>query len=97
MNKKDIVEAVYKTGKVTSKKNAADVVNTVFDTIVNGVKTDDTVTIIGFGTFRKGYVTARKGKTPNGEPCKIPARKVPRFKAGKTFKDIIKNSRTKRK
>lgn len=97
MNKADIVEAVYKTGKVTSKRNATEVVDTVFNTIVAGVKSDDTVSIVGFGSFKKVIAPAKKGVTPNGTSYKVNARKIPRFKAGKTFKETIKNSRAKRK
>jgi DNA-binding protein HU-beta len=46
--------------------------------------------LIGFGAFELKERSARTGRNPrNGEPIEIPATKVPAFKAGKTFKDMV--------
>ncbi|MBR6719905.1 MAG: HU family DNA-binding protein [Clostridia bacterium] len=57
----------------------------------NAVKAGDKVSLIGFGTFEARARSAREGKNPQtGEKIKIAACKVPVFKAGKSFKDLVK-------
>jgi len=47
--------------------------------------------LVGFGTFESKARAAREGKNPQtGEKIKIAACKVPAFKAGKAFKDMLK-------
>ena len=54
-------------------------------------KVGDKVSLIGFGTFEARERSAREGKNPQtGEKIKIAACKVPAFKAGKAFKDLVK-------
>ena len=49
------------------------------------------ISLIGFGTFEARERAAREGKNPQtGEKIKIAACKVPAFKAGKAFKDLVK-------
>ena len=51
------------------------------------------VSFVGFGTFEVGERAARVGRNPQtGEEISIPASKLPKFKAGKAFKEAIKNS-----
>ena len=46
---------------------------------------------MGFGTFEVGERAAREGRNPKtGETVKIPASKIPKFKAGKALKDRVK-------
>jgi DNA-binding protein HU-beta len=53
-------------------------------------KKDGKVTLVGFGTFMKTRQKARKGRNPQtGEPIKIKARNVVKFKAGKKLKDSV--------
>lgn len=48
------------------------------------------VSINGFGTFESVHSEARKGRNPsNGEEITIPAKERIRFRASKTFKDIV--------
>lgn len=55
------------------------------------MKSDDKVSLIGFGTFETRERATKTGKNPRtGETLKIAACKVPAFKVGKTFKDIVK-------
>ena len=62
-----------------------------FDTITKALKKNDTVTLVGFGTFKVDKRKARKGRNPQtGETIKIKAKKVPKFVAGKTLKDAVK-------
>ena len=54
------------------------------------MKKKDTVTLIGFGTFKVAQRKARKGRNPQtGEEIKIKAKRVPKFVAGKALKDAV--------
>ena len=88
MNKGDLVKEVAKV--VSTKKEARAAVDCVFATITKALKKKDTVTLIGFGTFKVAQRKARKGKHPGtGEEIKIKAKKVPRFVPGKALKDAV--------
>jgi len=55
------------------------------------LKKKDTVTLVGFGTFKVRQRKARKGRHPQtGEEIKIKAKKVARFVPGKALKDTVK-------
>jgi nucleoid DNA-binding protein len=89
MNKGDLVTVVAKV--VGTKKEAQAAVNCVFSTITKALRKKDTVTLIGFGTFKVGKRKARKGRHPQtGEEIKIKAKKVARFMPGKALKDAVK-------
>jgi len=89
MNKGDLVKEVAKV--VSTKKEAQTAVDCVFNTITKALKKKDTVTLVGFGTFKVNKLKARKGRNPRtGEEIKIKARKVPKFVAGKALKDAVK-------
>jgi len=89
MNKGDLVNEVAKV--VSTKKEAQAAVDCVFSTITKALKKKDTVTLIGFGTFKVAQRNARKGRNPGtGEEIKIKAKKVAKFVPGKTLKDAVK-------
>ncbi|MEK4484154.1 HU family DNA-binding protein [Psychrobacillus sp. FSL H8-0484] len=90
MNKTDLIEKVAETSEV-SKKDAAKVVDALFDSIKGALSSGDNVQIIGFGTFETRERSARKGRNPQtGQEINIPASKVPAFKSGKALKDAVK-------
>ena len=60
------------------------------DTIKKALKKGDTVSLVGFGTFKVGKRAARNGRNPRtGATIKIKAAKVPKFSAGKGLKDAV--------
>ena len=62
----------------------------VFSTITKALKKKDTVTLIGFGTFKVQKRKARKGRNPGtGQEIKIKAKKVAKFVPGKGLKDAV--------
>ncbi len=76
---------------VSTKKEAKAAVDCVLSTITKALKKKDTVTLMGFGTFKVQKRKARKGISPQtGEEIKIKAKKVARFVAGKALKDAVK-------
>ena len=90
MNKTELVAAIAAKAEV-SKKDAENMLNAFIETVQDAVKADDKVQLVGFGTFESRTRAAREGKNPQtGEKIKIAACKVPAFKAGKAFKDMVK-------
>ena len=89
-NKQDLIAKVAETAEL-SKKQAALVVATVFDTIAESLANGEKVQLIGFGGFEVRERAERKGRNPQtGAEIVIPASKVPAFKAGKALKDAVK-------
>jgi DNA-binding protein HU-beta len=59
------------------------------------VKKGDRVSLVGFGTFERQDRKARTARNPrSGEPVKVKATKVPRFRAGQGFKDVVSGKAT---
>jgi DNA-binding protein HU-beta len=90
MNKSQIIELIAKkTG--ASKKVATQAMDVFVNTVKNELAADKNVTITGFGTFTVSKRAARNGVNPQtGKPIRIPASNVPRFKAGKSLRALIK-------
>ena len=99
MTKTELIDAVAeKTG--LTKKDTGIILNTTIETIMEYLGEEakkaednrDNVQIIGFGNFEVRDRAERKGRNPQtGEEITIPERKVPVFRAGKTFKDSVDN------
>ena len=90
MNKADLIEAVAIKCDI-SKLAAQRAVDAMIDTITNALQNGKEVQLLGFGTFSVVERAARKGLSliHISEP-EIPARKVPKFVAGKNLKDVVK-------
>jgi len=89
MNKAELINEVAKVVRV--KKEAAAAVDAVFGAIKKALKKGDKVAIAGFGTFGVAKRAARKARNPQtGAVIKVKAKKVPKFTAGKAFKDAVK-------
>lgn len=91
MTKTEMVDAVATSAGIT-KKSAAAVLEAVTDIITKDLKKGNNVVITGFGTFRVSKRVARTGVNPRNpsEKIKIPAMKVPTFKAGKALKEAVR-------
>ncbi len=97
MTKTELIDVVAEKTDLT-KKDTGNIVNTTIDTIIEYLSSEaskneanrDNVQIIGFGTFEVKDRSSRKGRNPQtGEEITIPARTVPVFRAGKTFKESV--------
>ena len=89
MNKSDLVDAIAKSADI-SKAAAARALDSTVDTIKKALKKGDSVSLVGFGTFKVGKRAARNGRNPRtGETIKIKAAKVPKFSAGKGLKEAV--------
>jgi len=90
MTKADLIDKMAKDAGIT-KAAAGEALDSVIDGIVKAVKKGGKVALVGFGTFSVSKRKARTGRNPQtGATMKIPARKVPKFSAGKAFKDALK-------
>jgi DNA-binding protein HU-beta len=90
MTKADLVEKAAKDAGI-SKVAAAAALDSYLQNITKALKKKDgKVTLVGFGTFQKVRRKARKGRNPQtGEPIKIKAANVVKFKAGKKLRDAV--------
>lgn len=88
MNKGDLINAVAEV--LSTKKEAQEAVDCVFNTIKETLKKNETVQVVGFGSFKVNKREARKGRNPQtGQEIQIAARMVPKFVPGKALKDAI--------
>lgn len=89
MNKQELIEKVAKDTGLT-KTSAAAAMESAIDGIVKTLKKGQTITFVGFGTFKTSIRKARTGRNPQtGAAVKIPKRRVARFSAGKGLKDAL--------
>lgn len=89
MNKSDLIGSVAEKTDLT-KKDAEKAVNAIFQSIEDALAKGDKVQLVGFGTFETKERAARIGRNPRtGQEIKIPATKVPGFKAGKALKESV--------
>jgi DNA-binding protein HU-beta len=89
VNKSDLVDAIAKSADI-SKASAGRALDAAVESIKKALKKGDTVSLVGFGTFKVGKRAARTGRNPRtGEAIKIKAAKVPKFTAGKGLKDAV--------
>jgi DNA-binding protein HU-beta len=90
MTKADLVHKLAKEAKI-ARKEAEKALHSVLDGIKKALKKGSKVSLIGFGTFHVGKRKARTGRNPRtGQAMKIQARKTPKFKPGKAFKNLVK-------
>ncbi len=89
LTKADIVEKIYKEAGF-SKKDAAELVDLVFDVMKNTLSKGEKVKISGFGNFSIRDKKTRMGRNPQtGEAMEISARRVLTFKPSQVLKEDI--------
>lgn len=93
LTKAGLVDAVYDEVDVT-KKDAAEYVDTVIETIKETLETGEELKISGFGKFEVRHKGERVGRNPqSGVEIMIPERKVLRFKVSQVLKDELNGER----
>ncbi len=89
MNKSELIDAIAASAEMT-KADAGRALDAVVDSITNAMKSGESVTLIGFGTFSVKDRAERMGRNPQtGREITIAAAKIPSFKAGKSLKDAV--------
>ena len=90
MTKAEIVQAIYNRLGGFSKKEAADLVDLVFDTMKETLARGETIKISGFGNFLVREKQPRPGRNPQtGTEITIDARKVLTFKPSPVLKQAL--------
>ncbi|MNC85560.1 DNA-binding protein HU [compost metagenome] len=90
MNRQDLIAKIAQdTG--SSKADAAAALDSLLDGITRSLKKGDSITFVGFGTFKTSQRKARTARNPQtGAAIKIPKRRVVRFTAGKALKTAVR-------
>jgi DNA-binding protein HU-beta len=89
MNKAELIDAIAEEADL-SKASAARAVDAFTSAVGKALKSGDSVTLVGFGTFSVRERAARSGRNPRtGETIEIDASSMPVFKAGKALKDAV--------
>ena len=89
MNKADLIEQIAQATEI-SKSAAERAIYALVGAVKSSLRKDETVTLVGFGTFYAAKRKARTGRNPRtGEALSIQAARLPKFRAGKALKDAI--------
>ena len=90
MTKQDLIAKIAKdTG--SSKAGAAAALDSVIDGITRSLKKGDSITFVGFGTFKTSQRKARTARNPQtGDPIQIPAGYSVKVSAGSKLKEAAK-------
>lgn len=89
MNKSDLIDSIATESGLT-KADATKALDGTMEAIRKALKSGETVSLVGFGTFAVKDRAARTGRNPKtGEPLQIKASRIPSFKAGKGLKDAV--------
>jgi len=92
MTKADIIERIHERVGF-SKKEASEVVESVFEVMKNQLEDGDTVKLSGFGKFVINDKGSRKGRNPqSGEEIVITGRRVLSFKPSQVLKKTINST-----
>lgn len=94
LGKKEFIDKVCEVAEGIKKKDVESVVSKVFEIIVSECSHGNTVNITGFGKFDAPVRAERIATNPqDGTKVKVPAKRVPRFHAGKIFKESVAASK----
>lgn len=90
MTKAELIERMSQRAKI-SKRAAGIALNTFVEAITNALRSGDKVALVGFGTFSVSKRKARTARNPRtGETIEVPAKRAPKFKAGRDLKNAVK-------
>lgn len=85
----ELIKAIAEKSDLTKDK-ASKALEAVLASITDSLKQGETVSLLGFGSFKVSKRAARQGRNPRtGAPISIPATTVPSFSAGKTLKETV--------
>lgn len=94
MTKADLVEEVSRA-IAASRKDAEQIVENVFEAIVQALRSDDKIEIRGFGSFRTRRRRGRTGRNPKtGAKVQVPPKRIPFFKPSKELKELVNSRRS---
>ena len=89
MRKPELVDAIADQADI-SKDKASQALNAALEAITKALQSEDSVNLVGFGTFLQRSRAARTGKNPQtGETIQIAASNTVAFKPGKALKQAV--------
>ncbi|MCK4618125.1 HU family DNA-binding protein [Candidatus Aerophobetes bacterium] len=89
MNKAELVEEVADQTGLT-KRVSREAIDAIISAITDSLAREERVTLVGFGSFQVMQRKARRGRNPQtGKELQIPAKKVPKFKAGRGLREAV--------
>jgi integration host factor subunit beta len=90
MTKSELIEKLAEVNGTLNRKESEMLVNIVFDSMSEALRTGDKVEIRGFGSFTVRERDAREARNPkSGEVVEIPSKKVPFFKTGQELRERV--------
>ena len=90
MNKAQLIKEVANKVEI-SKKEIGNIIDATVKTITSTLSKGERVTLVDFGTFHVMKRKAREGRNPRtGKKLEIPAKKVPKFRAGKNLREAVR-------
>lgn len=91
MNKTELINSLSEE-TTFSKKDITRVLDSLTRIIERSLKKGEKVALTGFGTFLVNRRPAREGINPSTkQKIKIPAVNVPKFKAGKNLREVVRS------
>jgi len=91
MNKKELIEAIRQDLQLTVRETER-FINSFMENVLQELEDGGEVRLVGFGTFKTQEKAARKGINPQTKKeIKIPAKRMPKFTAGKKMKERVNN------
>jgi integration host factor subunit beta len=89
MTKSELIEELATKNDIPVK-NAEEIVNTIFESLANALKSGDRIEIRGFGSFVVNRYKSYTGRNPKtGEAINVKEKKLPFFKVGKDLKERV--------
>ena len=89
MRKPELISAIADQADL-SKDKAGEALNAILEQITQALERQETINLIGFGSFTQRARGARRGKNPQtGEEIEIPASNTVAFKPGKALKEAV--------
>jgi len=89
MNKSELIDSIASASGLT-KNDSAKALDAFISSVSSALKSGNDVRLVGFGTFATSKRAATTAINPRTrQTVKVPARKVAKFKAGKTLQDVV--------
>ena len=91
MTKAELVDAIRNKAGLDTKAQTERFLDATVESLIEALKTGDSVSFTGFGSFKVVERAARKGRNPRtGKEIHIPASKAVKFTVGKQLKECVK-------
>ena len=92
LTKSELIEAISERAKLPKAK-AEDIVNVVFDAMVDALKAGEGIEIRGFGSFTVRHYEGYDGRNPRtGAPVRVAPKRLPFFKVGKELRERVNDA-----